>query len=242
MKPQKFFLVSMIAIFGLAAANAQTAKEIIKKHIDAVGGKDIIQNIKSMRMESMTEVMGNEGPTTTVIVNGKGYKNTSDFGGQKVITCYTDKGGWSVNPMAGGAVEAMPDAQYKQGMNQIFIGGPLLDYQGKEYKAELLGKEKVDSVDAYKIKLTGKDSSEVTYFFDPSTWYVLKLTQLADMMGQQVEMTVKYSDFKKTELGYVLPFALNMNFGDQFTLDIKVQKVEFNPEIDPALFDQGNLN
>ena len=52
-------------------------------------------------MESSTSVMGNDAPTKTYIVNGKDYKNESDFGGQSVVTVVTDKDGWIINAFAG---------------------------------------------------------------------------------------------------------------------------------------------
>ena len=42
--------------------------------------------------------------------------------------------------------------------------GPLVDYRRKGHKVELLGKEKVEGVDAYKLKLTLK-GGEVKYIY-----------------------------------------------------------------------------
>ena len=47
------------------------------------------------------EVMGNQAPVVEQLLEGKGFKSEIDFNGSKIIQCYTDKGGWSVNPMAG---------------------------------------------------------------------------------------------------------------------------------------------
>src|SRR5215472_1556238 len=83
------------------AAPAPTADEVIQKYLAAVGGKDAISQVKSISTESSVQVMGNEAPSTTVIVDGVGYKSETEFNGMKIVTCYNDKGGWSVNPMAG---------------------------------------------------------------------------------------------------------------------------------------------
>ena len=43
---------------------------------------------------------------------------------QALYNAYTDKSGWMVNPMAGGAdAQAIPDAAYKSGKSQIYFGG-----------------------------------------------------------------------------------------------------------------------
>ena len=158
MKTLKFSLLSVAILLCVVSANSQTANDIISKYIEATGGKAVIAGINSLYLESITEVMGNESPTTTIILNGKGYKNVSEMGDQKMIQCYTDKGGWGINPMSGGTAEAMPEEQYKAGVRQIDIGGPLVDYAAKGNKLELLGTENIDSVNAFKLKLTDKNN------------------------------------------------------------------------------------
>jgi hypothetical protein len=56
-----------IALFTLASfiafnASAQTVDEIIDKHIEAVGGKDKIAALKSVRMETNLSIQGMDIP------------------------------------------------------------------------------------------------------------------------------------------------------------------------------------
>src|ERR1700761_576743 len=80
---------------------AQTAEEIVAKNLQAVGGKDVVASTKSIVITSNLEVLGNDLPSTTTIVDGKGFKSETDFQGTKIIQCLTDHGGWGVNPPAG---------------------------------------------------------------------------------------------------------------------------------------------
>src|SRR5579863_890592 len=99
-----------------ATAPALTVDEIVNKNTDAVGGKDAISKVKSMSMDATMQVMGNEAPSSTVVVDGVGVKQESEFNGMKIISVYTDKGGWMQNPMAGAADPTpMPDEQYNTG-------------------------------------------------------------------------------------------------------------------------------
>jgi len=226
-----------ICIASTAFMQAQSLDEIVAKSVLASGGKEAIEKINTISVESTTQVMGNESPTKTIIVNGKGYKNVSDMGGQQIIQCYTDKGGWMINPMSGSAPQVLPANQYNSGKLSFEVGGPLFNYQAKGYKLELLGKEMVGQVEAFKLKLVTKDSAEFTYFIDPSSYHVIEADQKTEMMGQQITMKVSYSDFRKTDIGYVMPFAMDMAFGDQFSLNVVVKKVEFNTVIDPTIFE-----
>ena len=125
----------------------------------------------------------------------------------------------------------MPDDVYNAGKGQIFVGGPLYDYAAKGSKVEFLGKDG----NAYKIKLTSKENVESTYLIDATTFLLTSVMSKAKMQDQEVDITTRLSDYRKTELGYLIPYAIDVDFG-QFALSIAVKKVELNKTIDPAIF------
>jgi hypothetical protein len=56
------------------------------------------------------------------------------------------------------------------------------------------------------------------------------------MQDQDVDITTKLSDYRKTDLGITIPYAIDVNLGGQFAITIAVKKVELNKTIDPAIF------
>ncbi|MEO5681076.1 MAG: hypothetical protein ABIQ88_00480 [Chitinophagaceae bacterium] len=224
-------VLAIAALVSTLSVTAQTAEEIVGKYVDAIGGKDVLNQVKSVYLESSVQIMGNDAPAVTTILNGKAFKTEMDFNGQKMIQCFTDKGGWAVNPMSGGNAEAMPDEIYKQGKEQYEVGGPLFDYAAKGNKIELLGKDGNN----FKLKVTSKDNSVSTYLIDASTYYISKIVKKGNMMGQEVEVTISFTDYKKTEAGYVIPYTINTDLG-QFALTSAIKKVEINKAVDPAIF------
>ena len=217
---------------------AQTADEIISKHIDALGGKDKLSGIKSIQIESVMSVMGNEAPMTTTILNGKGYKNEVDFNGNKIIQVVTDKGGWSVNPMMGSSEpQAMPEEQLKGSKSEIFIGGPLVDYAAKGNTVELKGKEKVGSADAYKVVVTSADKAISTYYIDPTTYYIVKAVRNVNVNGQEGEISTVFSDYRKTDYGFAMPYAMETTLPQGFTMSSSVKRVDINKDVDEKVFE-----
>src|SRR5207342_3401358 len=149
----------------------------------------------------------------------------------------TDKGGWQINQFAGiSDPQAMSDEQYKAGQDQIYVE-PFLGYAVRGGKAELQGQEKVGDINTYKIKYTNKDSSVTTYYIDPSTFYVVQMSTVGNNMGQAVEIKSTYSDFQKTDYGLVVPHSIEIDFGGQFTISSKMQKVEVNQPVDASIFE-----
>lgn len=231
------FLAAAATLAVAYGAQAQTADELIAKHVAALGGIDKIKGINSLVMKTSIEMMGNETEGTTTLLSGKGFRSEFEVMGNKVVQVVTDKGGWAINPMGGGNAEPMPEDAYKAAKDQLDLAGPLVDYAAKGNKVELLGKEKLGSVDAYKLKLTSKDGSATTFLMDPATYYILQSVKSMNMMGQDMDLTISFADYKKTDYGFVMPYTLNTDIGGQFQLVTKVTKADFNTAVDPKIFE-----
>jgi hypothetical protein len=232
----KNFVRGMIvfsALAGTLSLSAQTADEIVGKYLAAIGGKDAISQVKSISMETSVQVMGNDAPSTTVIVDGVGFKTETEFNGTKMVQCYTEKGGWTVNPMAGSpAPTAMTEDEYNLGKEQIHVGGGLYNYAENGGKLELVSKDAA----TYKLKLTSKENVETVYVIDGTTYLIKSVTRKGKMQDQDVDVTTNFSDYRKTDVGYLIPYAMDVDFGGQFQLSIAVKKVELNKTVDPAIF------
>jgi hypothetical protein len=234
----KRIITSFLAVLSFAGmAYCQTADEIVDNYINAIGGREVLSKITSLKMHNTMDAMGTPITGTITILNGKGYKMEIDIMGSQMVTCYTDSMGWSINPMGGsGFAESMPPEQYKMGRDNIYVAGQLEDHAEKGYKLELLGQEAIGTVNAFKLKITNPDSIEGTYYFDPKTHYLLQMVQEADMMGQPMEIVTDFSNYQKTDLGYVLPYTYDINYGGQFQVTSKIDSLEFNIPVDPEIF------
>ena len=225
----------MIACAGVFSLQAQTADEIINKHVDAIGGKEVLAKVNSIYMEGNASAMGTDFPTNTTILAGKGFKTVTSVNGSEIIQCFTDTSGWSLNPMTGQATAtALPPEMVEKGKSALQIGGELVNFKEKGFTDSLLGREDYNGVSAYKVKLT-EPGVEIVYLFDPNTYYTLKTDTKASMNGQDITSTTKYSDYKKTDIGYVVPTTLGVNNAG-YDITITYNKVEVNKAVDPAIF------
>jgi hypothetical protein len=232
----KTYFLALSAVLILTTVKAQTADEIIAKHIDAIGGKELITQVKSVYIESGTQVMGMDAPTKTSIIVGKGYRNESDFNGQIIMQVVTDNSAWMINPYAGASeATAMSDDDFHSSVDAIYAPDPLVNYAANGATVELQGQEKVGDVNAYKIKYTNKYGSDMIFYIDPATNYIIQTVKKGTAMGQEVTVTTTYSNYQKTDFGIFMPYTINLDM-QQFALDITTKKVEINGAIDESIF------
>jgi hypothetical protein len=225
-----------VLLMSTAYVQAQTADDVVNKHIAAIGGREVIGKIKSQITESNLNVMGSDLSSTSTLLVGKGFKNVANFNGQEIVQVITTAGGWMVNPLAGQTDPTpLPEDQVKSSQIALEVGGGLVNYKERGAKIELAGTEKVENVNAIKLKMTDKEGKESFYFIDPATNYVIKHEATLNANGQDVTMVSTFSNYKKTDIGYVIPFTTVRNQG--FEMTITINKVEFNKEVDPKIFD-----
>lgn len=233
--------ISKAALAGLLILSspylqAQTADEVVNKHVAAMGGKEVIEKIKSQVVDADLSVMGSNLPSKTTMVVGVGFKNVASFNGQDIIQVITPTGGWMINPLAGQVdPQPIPEEQVKAAQSALEVGGELYNYTHKGGKVELAGNETVEGVNAIKLKHTDKSGNVSFYYLDPATYYIVKRETITVVEGKEVTGVFVFSDFKKTDIGLVMPFATYSNQG--FEMTIKVTKVEFNKQIDPKEFE-----
>jgi hypothetical protein len=144
---------------------------------------------------------------------------------------------WLVNPLQGSkAPQEMSADDTKSVEEQADIDGPLIDYKAKGHTVELLGKEKVEGSDAYKVKVTMKNGTIRTFYIDAEHFLEIKEESKRMLRGSEVEGDTIYGDYK--EVGGMM-FAHSVDGGQKGAparQKIVVEKIEINVPIDASRF------
>ncbi|HUR10005.1 MAG TPA: hypothetical protein VM012_01475 [Flavitalea sp.] len=234
------WLLPVLFLSAVTGSYAQTAEEIINKHIEATGGLEKWNAVKSLYMEGVSVMQNGQEVTSKIYkIQDQLFRRDVDFGMGSMTMLVTDKGGWSSTPRSQGKFEAMPADMYASQLTELDVAGPLVNYAAKGHKASLEGKTTIDGKDAYKIKLTLKSGREQTYYIDSATYYLVR-TSFKDngMMGRgrpqgsDGEINLDYSNFQKTSEGLVFPYTVTVG---GMGAAMNYEKIEVNKTIDPKL-------
>ena len=220
------------------AALAQTVAEVIAKHVEAQGGMEKLKAVKTMRMTGKMMMGGGmEAPFTQMARRPKMTRVEFEFQGMKGIQAYDGKNGWMVMPFMGKKdPEVMPEDDTKMMDDQADMDGPLIDWKEKGHKVELLGKEQVEGADAYKLKVTKKDSTVVTYFIDAESYLTIKQEGKRKVRGTEMEGETILGDYKEVS-GLMLPFTMESGAkGAPQRQKIVIDKIELNADLPDSLF------
>jgi hypothetical protein len=245
----KRFFVTMMAFLCFASLHAQTADEIIQKHLEATGGVDKWNGLNTIVMEAVSVAQNGQEVTTKLTkVNGKILRREVNFGMGTMKMVITPEAGWFANPRNGGSFEAMPAAMQAEQSLELEIN-PLLNYAAKGSKAELAGKEQVEGKEAFKIKLTSSNGKERNYFIDAANYYLVKETFMSNRERGRgtngansgaapagpTEVSITFDNFQKTPEGFVFPFTIGTGMGPRMNLE----NIEVNPVVDENSLMEG---
>ncbi len=238
MKPTKIF-ISLILLFSLVQyCTAQTVDEVIDKYVNAIGGIDKLNSIKTAKITGKY-VNGNfEIPFTQTISTPDKILIEMTMQGLTMKQACDGTTAWMINPFQGSKdPEKMTAEQTKYMKEQADFAGKLVNYKDKGYTAELEGKEDMEGSDVYKIKLTDKDGDVTYYYIDASTYMLLKESNKRKIKEKEIASDTYFSDYKSID-GLLVPMAMSVKTSAQGMGDQKVtiENIEFNVNVDDSIF------
>ena len=235
----KLIRTSVIAIAAMLASVftfAQTAEEIVTKHIEAVGGAAAWKKVNSIYYEGKMTVQGAEINVTITALNGKGSRQNISVMGMTGYQIVTPTAGWNFMPFQGQTTaEPMTADELKQSADDLDVQGKLVDYKSKGHSVEYLGKDDVEGTECFKIKITTKAGNVETVFIDPKSYYIVRSVVKRTANGQETDVQSDLSNFQKLPEGIVVPFSITLPFGEMV-----ISKAEVNKKIDESTFKPSN--
>ena len=227
-----------------AHAQAQTADEVVEKHLAAMGGRATLAKITS-EIATGTITMSAQGVDLTgpVEIYEKAPNKSRTYfkldlsqlgAGELIIDQRCDgKTAYASNSLQG---DREITGSQLQGMLNAHFPTPLLNYKELGAKVEMVGKDTIGSRAVYVLQYTPKAGPSSRQFFDAQTFLVVRSVAKVETpdTGGEMEQTSDLEDYRDVD-GIKVPFTIKVT-NPQQVFSISIAKVEHNTAIDDAMF------
>ena len=189
---------------------AQTAAEIVNKHIEAMGGREKIMTLSNAVMNGTFKATGDTA-LINIITTKKhmiGSRIDIEANGTNNYQVITPANGWIYTPVQGDK-EPRPlnEDQFKVGQVQLDLHGPFINSTEKGYKIEMAGDETVNGIMCYKLKVTAPNSNVTVYSIDSKSNFIVKTSTKMFQFGAMEDVITTYSDYKQNVDGYWFAYS-----------------------------------
>ena len=219
------------------AASNPEGKAIVAKVVTAMGGLAKLKSIKSLHANISESDSGNPSSTVDVYLSFPDSMHVEMDIPQGKLTIVASPS-VAFMSLPGMGTRSMPAAQKNEMMAQlhhdlVYIAqhadDPAFTFTGA-------GTEKIGDVDAAIVDIGGA-IPWVRWYVDPKTGYILREKYKGMGQGGPFDGESDLSDWHAAD-GVTLPYKHENKQNGQQTSTAEFKKIEFNPKIDPKMFDK----
>ena len=199
-----------------------SAQSILADYIDAIGGQDAINAIRSLEVSYNANFMGNELEAIS-INTAEEQKQIVKMGGNVLATVIVNASGAKVEQM-GNSMDLPPEmAADMQAVIGIIPELKMIENES----ITVSGVEEIDGQSAYALEMKGQSTTTTTYYAVESG-LKLKQTTVTEMMGQTQTQDSNYNDYKRFG-SLLIPSSTSVPLGPQ-SVDATLGYVKINGE------------
>jgi len=228
-----FFLLSLVSF----PIMAQDASDILKKMIEAMGGRNLIESIKDTTLLGSLEIIqvGMTGTLTMYQKEPNKMRWDAEMMGTMVTMAFDGETAWWTNPQTGNT-EEMSEQQAEYFKRGAMGNDSLLNPAKYGISYAYKGKEKINEKEYFVLEQTYSDGFKATLYIDPETYLTYKSkSKTLDQSGTEVESESISSDYKKVD-GVMVAHSITIFQAGQEFMKMTFTSVKFNAGLEDSFF------
>jgi outer membrane lipoprotein-sorting protein len=236
MKKTALFLSALFLMLGNLIV-AQSLDDILKEHFAATG-QDNLLKVNTQKVTGKIMQSGIEIPFVQMAKRPGKIRLDATFQDLTLTQVFNGTEGWTINPFMGVTEpQPMSEDEVKSMKYQSDMDGMLWNWKEKGYEVTLEGQEDMEGTSCYKVKLITTSGDIFTFYIDSDSFVILRQNAKMLVMGNETENDTYLSNYMMID-GMAVPGKIESKTNGQLIMTLNFDKVEFNMELDDALFEE----
>lgn len=233
---KKISISLLLMMIFTSLSFAQTVDEILAEHFAAIGQEKQLATNTFMTKGKIMQ-MQFEIPFTSYHKRPMKFRSEAEFQGMKMSSAFDGTVGWSINPMMGSSdPQPMTEEQIEQMKVQADYDGLFYNYKEKGYTVELIGKENVDDIETYVLKLTKPNGDVITSYIDAENFVLLKTKSKIKVQGVDTEAETFYSNYNFVN-SILTAHSIETKMNGQTVMNMVLDEITYDVEIPDSMFE-----
>jgi outer membrane lipoprotein-sorting protein len=225
----------LAGVFSLLSA--QSLEAVLQTHYKAAS-QEKMEKIKTIRTtgKNSYSMAGIESGFTMFQARPNKLRIEAEMQGSKLVQTYNGETGWMYAPAMGIAEpKELSDQELESILGQAEFENPLWNYQEKGHILEWMGSTEDGRED--QLKLTRENGDVLNFFISKDTHLITTITSTQLMGGSEQDIEIDMKDYKKVK-GIPVAHYIATKIGGQIVYTITIEEVEYNKDMDPAIFEK----
>ncbi len=232
-----FVFVFLSALVAPANA-ADRTEELVRIHVEAIGGKERLAALKSLRAAGQVVAGGKKMRFTMLAARPDHVRVETENGGRTLVQGYDghdapwefDTGQWPprYRDMAAPVAKTFTaDSEFDD---------PLVGGSARGYAVDYAGEVETEGKKLLRLLVTRHHTEVFSLLLDPDTFLIVKrVDEKKNALGGTVHVVTFYADFRPVD-GVLLPHQIALTVDGRVTQQTKIESIEPNPEIPADTF------
>lgn len=236
----------LVLITTSCGINAQSASEVLKKYTENTGGKKQWEKVNSMEVTGKVKIIAQNMELPFLRIrkaDGRQYTSLSINGMSYISTAFDGEVVWGSNSEMKLVKKDSTEIE-RVLLEKKEFPYTTFNWEKKGFKAEYIGKETINDVETFKIKLikdsiyvNGIKTENINFLYIDVNKYQLILTEsiVQEGVNKGKVMRAYMSDYREVE-GYWYPFYSELKYDEESSQIFLTEEVKINSSIDDNIF------
>ena len=224
-----------LSLFAFTVIQAQTADEIIKKHIDAHGGEAAWEKIDNMKITGLFTSFSEVYDFSEIITADGKFYSEHHLGQHPVTEGTNGEVIWRFDPWLSTKPTIANPAEAHTIIQKSEFCTPFYKYKERGFSVSYEGKEKMDGKEVFKLVLDRGNGITENWYLDTKTYLEYYAEGQWLDFGYPSPAEYFFEDFRKVG-DIIIPFYYERMFSIRHRVT-EIEEVEFNVEVDEKIFE-----